>query len=146
MKVERSDHGDYYIKGLEEASPVFYTRKAAQEFLDERMWEGLPSMKHCLFQYATDGQYMNVKIYEDTDLITWEEAVTLWEKYKKQFIKELEDGLRPEMVIWTGCKDTSDYHTDAFHIDYTTPVENGEFVKRITEIIDPTKVTMGEPV
>ncbi len=104
------------------------------------------SKKHCMFQYTTAGRFINTKIYEDTGLITWEEAIELWQKYKEQFIGELESGLRPEMAIWTGCKYNTDYHSDPYHIDYETPVENGEFFQIKKTVIDPSKATMGEPV
>lgn len=85
-------------------------------------------------------------IVEDTGLITWDEAIELWNKYKPQVIQQLEDGQDPEMCIWTGCEDTIDYKTDSFHVNKSTEVKNGEFVETITKIIDPSKVTMGEPV
>lgn len=106
-----------------------------------------PQRKHCMFQYATSYKYMNAKIYEDTGLITWEKALELWNKYKPQVMREIEDDYsNPEMVIWTGCKDNTSYAHDAFHVDGTTPVENGEFVKVATTVIDPNKVSMGIPV
>lgn len=106
----------------------------------------MTNKKHCMFQYATSYKYISTEIHANTDLITWEEALELWNKYKPQVIKELEDNYsRPEMVIWTGCEDNSDYHTDAFHIDWETSVKDGEFVEVITKIIDPNKVSMGEP-
>lgn len=39
IKVAMSDDGTYYIQGLEDASPIFLTRKAAEDFLEDRMWE-----------------------------------------------------------------------------------------------------------
>jgi hypothetical protein len=103
--------------------------------------------KHCMFQYATSYKYLNTKIYEDTDLITWEEALELWNKYKPQVISEIEDDIsNPEMVIWTGCRDNTSYSHDAFHVDSETPTKDGEFVEIKTIIIDPNKVNMGVPV
>ena len=100
-----------------------------------------------MFQYATSYKCLNTKIYENTDLITWEEALELWNKYKLQVIRELEDDYsNPEMVIWTGCKDNSSYSNDAFHIDNATQVKDGEFVEVVTNVIDPNKVVMGIPV
>ena len=99
--------------------------------------------KHCLFQCAITKESMlgyikyDVEILEDTDLITWEEAIELWNKFKPRVIKQLEDGQSPEMVIWTGCKSNTDYRTDAYHVDQHTETENDEFVNRITKIIDP---------
>lgn len=103
--------------------------------------------KHCMFQYATSYKYADTEIHENTDLITWEEAIELWNKYKPQFIRELQGEYgSPEMVIWTGCEDNTSYSNDAFHVDHRTLVENGEFVEKITKIVDPNRVTMGEPI
>lgn len=100
-----------------------------------------------MFQYATAYTYMPVKIYEDTGLITWEEALSLWNKYKEQVIDELEDDIsKPEMVIWTGCESESDYRNDPYHINWETEVYDREFVVTTRNVIDPNKVTMGEPV
>jgi molybdopterin converting factor small subunit len=104
------------------------------------------SKRHCMFQYATAYRYLSTKIYEDTDLITWEEALELWNKYRPQVIQELEDDYsRPEMVIWTGCESSTSYSNDTFHVNEETPVRDGEFVEVITRVIDPNKVSMGEP-
>lgn len=102
--------------------------------------------KHCMFQYYTTYTYINTICHEDTGLITWEEAVGLWEKYKDQVVEEIEDDIsKPEMCIWTGCEDESDYRNDAFHVDQNTETDNGRLVEITIKEIDPTKVTMGEP-
>lgn len=99
----------------------------------------------CLTKDTIFGYVNDIEIVEDTGLITWEEAVELWEKWRPKVVKQLEDGQNPEMAIWTGCKDTSDYHTDPFHVDRRTEVEDGRFIEVVKNVIDPTKVTMGEP-
>lgn len=81
------------------------------------------SKKNCMFQYVRSNRWTS-DIYEDTDLITLEEAKALWAKYLPQFIKELqEEGERPEMVIWTGCDSASDYHTEYAHVDENTETD-----------------------
>jgi hypothetical protein len=107
--------------------------------------------KHCLFQCALQeesifGYTSRHDVVEDTELITWDEAVELWEKWKPKVIAQLEDGQSPEMCIWAGCKDNTSYSNDAFHVDFSTEVERGEFVVTTRKVIDPTKVAMGEPV
>ena len=97
--------------------------------------------KQSIFGYSSD-----YDIVEDTGLITWDKALQLWEKWKPKVIAQLEDKQSPEMVIWTGCDDPSSYRNDVFHIDHRTEVENGEFVERVTNVIDPTRITMGEPI
>jgi hypothetical protein len=74
--------------------------------------KNIDEQKNCLFQYATDfGGYAGIKIYEDTDLITRNEAIQLWNKNLLKANKEIEDGARVDMVIWVGCKNNTDYHT-----------------------------------
>ena len=71
------------------------------------MTDKVNKKKDRLFQYATQkGCFtkgysisLGTTFYEDTELITEEEANKLWEKYKPQVIKELEDGDRPQMCI-----------------------------------------------
>lgn len=61
-------------------------------------------MKDCMFQYATQQ-----KVYENTKLITLEEAKELFEKYRGSFVEQLERDNNPEMVIWINCKDEHSY-------------------------------------
>lgn len=105
-------------------------------------------MFQCALQKQTIFGYVNhnYDIVEDTDLVTWDEAVELWEKWKPKVVEQIKYGQSPEMVIWTACEDNTSYATDAYHVDHSTKVENDEFVERITKIIDPTKVSMGEPI
>jgi hypothetical protein len=84
-------------------------------------------MKDCMFQYAT-----NSKIIENTLLITKEEALDLWSKYKKDFIKRLENEEGPEMCIWVECTDDCTYGKSIMHIDQDSHVRHGDiynFVK-----------------
>jgi hypothetical protein len=68
--------------------------------------------KDCMFQYATNfGGYAGIKIYADTDLITREEAIQLWNKNLLKANKEIEDGATVDMVIWVNCSSNTDYHT-----------------------------------
>lgn len=103
--------------------------------------------KHCMFQYYTGYTYMDTEQHEDTDLITWEEAVDLWNKYKDQVVEEIEDDIsKPEMAIWTGCESDTDYRNDPFHVDQNTETDNGRLVEITIKEIDPNTVSMGEPV
>lgn len=63
-------------------------------------------MKDSAFQYATI-----TKIYKDTGLITLEECQSLWEEHLELFKQHIEAGEDPEMCIWTGMANGSDYHT-----------------------------------
>jgi hypothetical protein len=81
--------------------------------------------KNCLFQYATRG-----KVIEDTDLITLEEAKSLWNKYLPEIKKNWDDSSSPEMCIWTDCVSNTDYHTQGFDIDFRDcELQNGEFYR-----------------
>lgn len=103
------------------------------------MTDKVNKKKDRLFQYATQkGCFtkgysisLGTTFYEDTELITEEEANKLWEKYKPQVIKELEDGDRPQMCIWKDCKNNSDYHTVEKEINYSDnlQIENGKIYK-----------------
>jgi len=93
--------------------------------------------KDCMFQYALGVKPFMAEssIIENTDLITRTEAEDLWEKYKVDFIKKLEDGYKPQMVIWIDCTSNTNYGTidpdkDADYQDCV--VENGK-VYRITK-------------
>ena len=101
--------------------------------------------RDCMFQVwlVEEGifGYYGGKTVEDTDLITFEEAVNLWEKYKPEVIKQLEDGQSPEMAIWTDCKDNIDYRNDTYHVNQDTLVENGEFIEVVKNKIIPTPAT-----
>ena len=76
------------------------------------------SKKDCAFQYALGRPPLGRDvIIENTPLITYEEATKLWNKYLLDFMRELVNGSDPEMAIWTGMDNASDYHTDKHHID-----------------------------
>ena len=107
--------------------------------------------KHCMFQCAlrknTIFGYVNEhNMVEDTGLITWNDAVALWDKWKPEVIKQLEDNQDPEMCIWTGCENETSYHTDAFHVNRDTEIDNGDFIEIVKKVIDPSKVIMGTPL
>lgn len=75
-------------------------------------------MKNCAFQYATgDGE-----IYEDTGLITMDEADALWQKYIPVFAGHIKDGRDPEMAIWGEMTNETDYHKTISHW------RSGEFI------------------
>lgn len=59
-------------------------------------------MKNCMFQYATEHQ-----VIEDTGLISMDEALALFDKYKEHFKHDLDES--PEMALWINCKDSSTY-------------------------------------
>lgn len=88
------------------------------------------------FQYATRN-----KIIEDTPPISLEEAVVLWEKYKKDFIYRHHEGECPEICIWEDIGDdprNMSYGKTLFHIDDSTQITNGRFYKvTTTEVILP---------
>jgi len=93
--------------------------------------------KDCRFQYATDG-WMGVKIIEDTDLITREEAERLWDKYYQDAVEKLRSGDKPQMGIWINCKDDGLYNEMDEHknIDYRDCViERGLIFRLKKELI-----------
>ena len=51
-------------------------------------------MKNCMFQYATYRE-----VYKDTDLITLEEATSMFNDRKSLFAQHIASGERPEMAI-----------------------------------------------
>ena len=87
--------------------------------------------KDCLFQYGvdkgcfTDGYSFSLgtDIPEDTELITRDEADRLWEKYYPDFVKQLEKGNRPQMVIWIDCETNVAYHTVGKELDWRDDLE-----------------------
>lgn len=99
--------------------------------------------KDRMFQYAyDDGIYTNyyrasnIKIIENTDLITAEEAKQLWQKYYPEVISNLKEGKRPQMCIWKDCDTTTSYHTGEKEIDYRDDLEikNGKIYKVKKEV------------
>lgn len=65
--------------------------------------------KDCMFQYAT-----NQRILADTDLITLDEAKTLFDKNRVDYIERLEKDENPQMCIWINCE-TSGSYGDTLH-------------------------------
>ena len=68
--------------------------------------------KDSMFQFATPR-----RIYENTGLITLDEAKQMWRDNKAQFVKFLNDEAEPEMCIWVNCKDDSSYGETLWHVD-----------------------------
>ena len=67
-------------------------------------------MKNCMFQYATYRE-----VYKDTDLITLEEATSMFNDRKSLFAQHIASGERPEMAIWINCGDNSSYVETLHH-------------------------------
>ena len=60
--------------------------------------------KNCMFQYAT-----RHRIYADTDLITKDDALALFNKNKQDFTDRIGSGDEAQMCIWINCKDSDSY-------------------------------------
>ena len=91
--------------------------------------------KNCAFQFATNPRWGSVKILEDTDLITLDEAKVLWEKWLPKCIRALEEDDRPEMCIWVEMDSPTNYHKTIAHVTSSTKTdgvrlweENREFI------------------
>lgn len=81
--------------------------------------------KNCLFQYATRS-----KIIEDTELVTMDEAVALWNKYLPHVRESWDAFDSPQMCIWIECSSNTSYHTVGREIDFRDCVlENGSFYR-----------------
>lgn len=102
----------------------------------------------CAFQYAwrqgairTAGFSMSGDpvIVEDTPLITFNEALELWNKHLPDFIKHLRAGEEPEMVIWTGMQEIGDYRHDTWHIDHSFETDGKRVFKTERVYVEPTK-------
>lgn len=63
---------------------------------------------NCAFQYATKHE-----VYEDTILITLEQALILWDKYIEKYKEDFQYDDEPEMAVWVDMKSPVDYHTKA---------------------------------
>ena len=61
-------------------------------------------MKDCMFQYGTKHRML-----ADTDLITREKAIELFDKNKDDFIDRLDKDEEAQMCIWINCKDNKSY-------------------------------------
>lgn len=64
----------------------------------------MSEVKNAMFQFGTDN-----KIFEDTDLITLSEALSMFESNRGKFIQELERDNNPQMCVWINCKDNQSY-------------------------------------
>lgn len=78
--------------------------------------------KDCAFQYAYEEGY-KTNFKEDTGLITIEEAKKLWREYLPDFIYRLEHGYKPEMALWVGMEDETDYHQTMAHVNSATETD-----------------------
>jgi hypothetical protein len=61
-------------------------------------------MKNAMFQYATGN-----KILVDTDLITLDQAVSLFDENESDYLERLGKDEDPEMAIWINCATNSGY-------------------------------------
>lgn len=88
--------------------------------------------KDRMFQYAYEG--LGTTIVEDTGLITKEEAYALWDKYYEDFIINLKNDCRPQMVIWGNCESETDYCTEEKELDWRDDLEiEGNNIYKITK-------------
>lgn len=83
--------------------------------------------KDCMFQYADCSGH----IYEDTGLITREEADKLVEKWLPHLKEHWNEYDKPQFAIWIDCKTTTDYYTMGLGIDYSDCELVGEHFYRI---------------
>jgi hypothetical protein len=67
-------------------------------------------MKNAMFQYAKINE-----IFIDTDLITLDQAVSLFDENKSDYIERLGKGEDPEMAIWINCATNSSYSETLKH-------------------------------
>ena len=84
-------------------------------------------MNNTMFQYAT-----RHGILADTDLITLNEAVELFNKNKSNYIERLGKGEEPQMCIWIDC-DTSESYGKTLHNWYAEDfkVIDGELYQKV---------------
>lgn len=84
--------------------------------------------KNAMFQY--DNGFNTI---ENTDLITMEEAESLWNKYIGEIKQYLLDGEKVQICIWQNCDTNTDYSSVLKEVDYIDcEVKNGKIyqVKR----------------
>ena len=88
-------------------------------------------MKNTLFQY-----HNGCETVEDTELITLEEAIQLWDKYFSEVKSLLADGEKVQMCIWGDANSNTDYSKVIKEVDYRDcKVENDNIYKIIKEKI-----------
>ena len=94
------------------------------------------------FQYAYDaGVHIsgyissNIIMVEDTLAITLEEALSLYSKYKDDFLYRLKEDERPSLVIWedVGDDEYPVYSKELLELDWRDDVKykNGNFYKTV---------------
>ena len=67
-------------------------------------------MKNAMFQFAS-----STELFENTDLITLEDAKEMFKANRVKFISELEMGRNPEMCIWINCETKTSYKQTEEH-------------------------------
>jgi len=67
--------------------------------------------KDCSLQYASSR-----KIFNDTGLITKNEAIKLFNSLLPEFSKRVNEGDDVEICIWKDMKSNTDYHKTLVHI------------------------------
>jgi len=80
--------------------------------------------KEYMFQY-----HNGIRTIEDTGLITLEEGMALWEKYRHRFLYGLADKDNVAIVLWKNCTNETDYVDYVFNFDNETRYDNGRFYK-----------------
>ena len=84
-----------------------------------------------MFQYATQYQ-----IYVNTNLITHDEAILLWNKWQDHLKAHWNELDSPQMAIWINCNSNTDYHTMEKDIDYRDcELHNGRFYRVVKTLI-----------
>lgn len=102
-------------------------------------------MKYAV-QYAyTD--WLDTHIPVDTNPISYEEAVALFNEYKDDFVNKLKEDKRPQLCIWedVGDGEFPIYGKALMDLDYRDELEysNGRFYKTVRQEIElpaPTAV------
>ena len=70
----------------------------------------MSELKNCMFQYAIEKE-----IIFDSDLLTRDEAVKLFEDNKQDFAKRLWHEESPQMCVWVNCKNETSYGDTLFN-------------------------------
>ena len=97
------------------------------------------SKKECSFQY-----YDGNEVVYDSDLITIEEAKSLFNKYYENMVQRSRKGWQIEVAIWINMEDNCDYHTTYIHLCYPE-VENGRLVTKHPTYYPPFDNVETEP-
>lgn len=95
--------------------------------------------KDCAFQYAVARQFGGITTFQDTDLITLDEAKELWKKWIPDFIEELQKGNSPEIAIWEDMKDNTDYRKHFLYADASVKTDGRSIWSERREYIELPK-------